>query len=89
MSAHAVSNALALAPATAKELMVATGLSRGFVNATLLDMVKAHEAHVSHVQRQPGVAGRPSPVYQAGFDCTAGAQALARVMRTWGSPCTA
>ena len=89
MSAQAVHNALAHSPMTAKELMVATGLSRGFVNATLLDMVKAHEAHVSHVQRQPGVAGRPSPVYQAGFDCAAGAQTLAHVMRTWGSPCAA
>ena len=89
MSAQAVSHALAHSPMTAKELTVATGLSRGFINKTLLDMVKAQAARVSHVQREPGVAGRPSPVYQAGFDCSAGAQTLAHVMRSWGSTCTA
>lgn len=89
MSAPQVEHALFQRPMTARELVFETGLSRGFVNKTLLEMVKRQAAHVSHVKREPGASGRPSPVYQAGFECSAGAQTLTYVMQSWGSPCSA
>lgn len=89
MSAHDVENALSQAPMTAAELVFVTGLSRGFVNKTLLAMVKRQDAHVSHIKREPGVSGRPSPVYRAGFECEAGSKTLTHVMQSWGSPCSA
>lgn len=89
MSTHEIENALSQAPMTAAELVFVTGLSRGFVNKTLLAMVKRQAAHVSHVKREPGASGRPSPVYQAGFECAAGSKTLTYVMQRWGSPCSA
>lgn len=89
MSAPQVEHALFQQPMTARELAFATGLSRGFVNKTLLSMVKSQAAHVSHIRREPGASGRPSPVYKAGFECSAGAQTLTYVMQRWGPLCSA
>jgi hypothetical protein len=85
MSTHEVENALSQEPMTARELVFVTGLSRGFVNKTLLSMIKSQAAHVSHIQRVPGASGRPSPVYQAGFSCSGGVKTLAHVMQSWRS----
>ena len=89
MSAIEIENALVGSPMTAKELVYATNLSRGFVNKTLLIMVKSERARVTHVKREPGAPGRPSPVYELGYDCAAGGKTLVNVMKSWGSPCNA